>query len=351
MVPLLAIPATIAEGLLYFRRALTVYRVANQAAGVANTLDSLLTDDLRNHQSVIGEDAFFLLLGRETIIQFRSDLKKGPMSEKDLNFIVLSAMVNPVVQSASVDVNTSVAAFGHALGQELQLYDESTYDDIGKLLVMMDSGFAVKDPVLDYLTHVDHFPQALKTVLIGLGVNEQEIENLKDQVKNDVRTLEWRTMLEKVNSTTSAVHKLSTFLGYLAIGSKSVRTSFNDDITVTSGPDGLSLSTSFLPQSKSFPYKKESLSDIRGITKEMVDSASKRSMLDRGFVSTPDGWTKVERTTIVKDAEDGDDYQFTNALKSNATSIISKRLEHKLTALSRLTRIKAIRSMKGGSDD
>lgn len=351
MIPAVAIPTVIAEGLLYFRRALTLIRMGNKVESLANTIDSLTVDDLRHHRSVVGEDAFFLMLGRETIIKLRRDLGLEPYTERTIVIVVSKAMVNPVVLTASVDVNTSVVAFGYALGRELQQHDEETYDQINKLMVRMNSGFVVSDPVFSYLSDIETIPHSLSSVLTDLGISLPELTQVHKEFKNGIRLHQWESALAKVIGAGGAIHKLSTFLGYVLMGAKSVKNDQRTYVDITSGPDGFALNTGFLPQMRSLPYVREDIVDIRGITKEMVDSASRRSMLNRGYIldGTSKEWIKLENSRVDTD-NDTKETSFASAIQNTAENILTQRLEHKTTVLQRAANIKRIR-LKGGSDD
>lgn len=347
MVPAIAIPTVLAEGLLFFRRALTIKRFGSTVSSIVSNFDAGMIDELRNHRSVVGEDAFYFLLGKLTIERFRADLKLPPYSDKDVTLITAKAMINPVVLSSSVDVNTSISSFGYALGRELQLHDEATYDNINDVMMRMSTGFSVIDPVYDYFTNISSIPSKLLTTLSSLGMDTDELKSIHTDFSNRTRLKQWEDSLQYAASESGPIHKLSTFLGYVLLGSRSVRISELEDITITSGPDGCSLNISFLPQSQYLPYTKPNIIDIRGITKEMVDSASRRSMLNRGYVIDTDTreWIKLEDTTVTKDPSTGG-FQFESAVKSSVESVLSSRLEHKLSVFSRAANIAAIKAKK-----
>lgn len=348
------LPAVLAEGLLYFRRALTIYRVANTVATAADTIDSLIGDKLRNHQGVLGDDAYLYLLGREIIPAINKAAHPHnytPYDDRRIDYIVLSALINPDYQRSSPDVVSTIIAFLHALGQEWQHEDDTIYDSLIVLVNSMPKNVVVQDPVHQFLTNVDSVPGSLSSVIRNLGTKDPELASILLSIKDKVRTNIWTSAIEFAKTSKTPIYRLQTGLGYILAGASSEMPRGQDYLPVTSEQPShsLCLSSSFLMKAINPLVIHERLPDVRSITKEMVDLASKSIMKHKGYVQEGRGdYTLLEKSKIIIDEESkgaNDTFAWTSQAEAGALTQLLTHSESKLRSYSRLARIREARNL------
>lgn len=345
MIPAVVVPELVAEALLFFRRALTVFRVANTAQNVSESLDSLLKTELRDHRSVVGEDAFFFLLGKQ-LLSRPEFARKTKLIDKQINAIVYDALTNPVFTSASADVKSTSLNFLYALGMEWALQEPAAVAIMTNSLNNIHQSFTYKDPMMDYFQSVSDVSASQQKILTELGVKPDEMKNIISSYKEGSFTSSWTNTLKKLGSTGTPVYKLHTAIGVMLAGAKAVEIRGLIEIPITADADhqfAFNLSSGYLQRGGYKDMPRETITDFRSITKEMVDQASANVMKQRGYVKVDKEWQPLAETKIEKD--DDNETIFSNAASLSAVASVAQTLESKSRALSRLAKIKNLRKL------
>lgn len=342
MVPILALAEVLAEGLVYFRRATTVYRVTRGINTVGEVIDDLTSDNLRHHRVVHGDDAYLWLLGRGMISTVYRSTLATPPSDKILTDVPLNALINNSFISSSPDAKSMIISYLYALGSEWQKADDDAFNKMKNVIDGIDTYFQVEDPVYSLFTDIDKLPSDLTEPIIALGVTELEMNNLIDSFKEGHMSNEWSNALNQAADGKPS-YKVESALGTMIQGAKSVL-----PLTMTAIPFaaeqptlGFSLNSGYMykqvPDFTRSPVIKSGVS----ITREQTDQMSRLTMESRGYTFDKGKWIKIENSVIEDPSEEGPGGLVASGSAALADQLAG-RMENKLNAMARLNRIKKL---------
>jgi hypothetical protein len=347
MTPLLVyLPEVLAEGLLFIRRALTIYRIGHRIASASDAIDTLTIDQIRHHQSVIGDDLYLFLIGRLSVENVRRTLSLPPLPKRSLDYIALSALVNPTYTRTSPDVSSKVLGYLQALGQEWQVFDHDCYDQLVAYINAMDVNVVIEDPVYEYFKNLNSVPGELDSLAKDLGASEPELKVILSGIKDNVRTERWTRSISDAEARGQSIYKMHTAFAIMATGARVELPKGEAFLSTTSDvpQQTLNLNSSFLMKAVNPTSHTAVFPDMRSITKEMVDQASREVMTHKGYVEGERGrFEKLEKSTLDKD-EDGASSIFVSQLTGSASDELAARAETKARVFSRLNKIKATRN-------
>lgn len=295
-----------------------MYSKVKETSEIAETL---LNDDLRNHRSVIGEQVYLFIIGRETV---KNIIPAESSTSEMIDKLVLFSIYQTETNRASLDASATITDFAHHLGQTFQTRYDRFADWCKKFLQDGGSQFQLSDPALSFIEAGQGIvPEPTMKTFEILGVDRTKWSALTEAVKNDFHSHRWVDLLDEIPQSGRNPHKNQTFTGLILRGALTIDKEETSSIRITSGPDGLSLSLDVLSRPQPLTTPKESFSDLRGITKEMVDTRSRRSMIERGFVKTRDGdWLHITEVREETDKDTGKPY-FT-PIRASASMIVDE---------------------------
>jgi hypothetical protein len=286
------------------RRALTIYNKVQGSIKKIEQVASILDDELKSHKTVIGEELYLFILGRETLLQVFKD--KQVINRSEIDRITMYALYAHMASRNSVDVSSVIVSFAHHLGQIAQTYEPSFTSHARTALMSDDGKYVLKDPVLTYLANnKGSIPTAEKAICESFGIDKAQWQSLAEAAVESILSIEWRTMATELPKHLKIVPG-QTFIGLVLRGANSVAHENTPAIQLTIGPDAIGICTASLMTPSPFIARRQTLPDIRVITKEMIDVASQESMYSRGFVPTVNsGWTHAsEAVKITEKATD-----------------------------------------------
>lgn len=346
MIPAIVIPEVLAEALLFFRRALTVYRVTNAATSIAGTVDSLLHNELRNHRDIEGEDAFFYILGSQFLSRPEFN-KENKITDRQKHKIILDTLINPVFTSASVDVKSKTVNFLYSLGMEWANVDQAASEIMSKSLASIGSRFTYSDPMQDYFSTFSKLSSQTVLILENLGIKSKELTAVVENYKDKKFTAGWDNLILKLSNSKTPIYKLHTAVGTMLTGAQAVEVKGLIDIPVTGRPASmfsLSITSAYMQKGGYKESGRSQLPEFRSITKEMVDQASANIMEQRGFVKVDNKWQPLAESVVAPVDKDGNQ-EFINNSQLTVLANVASTLENKTRALSRLNRIRDLRKL------
>lgn len=300
MLPI-AVAEVLAEGLVYFRRILSLYDASKKALKITDMASALFDKEIRYHRTILGEDAYFFILGRRVINWL---YRSGNIEHGLIDVIVLKAIYQSLSNRPTADAKSCVIEFAYDLGQQLQLEFGDCYERCQDYLSSGDGTFVLKDPVYDELISGPRgLPAPTEKILLALGVPITSWTLLVDNVSSGRVASDWLSSISVYDYSPVVGHRNSNFIGLIARGASSAMYNTSDlSVDIVEGPDALSLSLMLLPRAKPSVLGREPITDNRGITRQMVDSASLMSMANRGFVNAgADGWIHFSEAMTVYD--------------------------------------------------
>lgn len=344
MIPILALAEVLVEGLVYFRRATTVYRVSRGVNTIASMIDDLTSDNLRKHKTVKGDDAYMWLLGRGMMSNVYKNSMRNPPTENVLTVIPLQALINNNFISTSPDAKSMINSYLYALGAEWQKFDDDAFTLMKDVIDSIDDSFQVEDPVYSLFKDIDILPNDYAEPIYQLGISAEEmnvvIKGFKDP--NSTMALAWTTALERAGDGKPS-YKVESALGIMIQGAKSVMPLTQTAIPFAAElPDlGFSLNSGYMYKQVPEVVHHEPIKSGLSITKEQTEAMSRTTMESRGFIYDKGKWIKIENTQHQKETDEGPE----GLVASGGVAImdqLSGRLETKLNAMARLNRIKKL---------
>jgi len=310
------------EGMVLFRQVLSVYQTVDTAKDIQSIVNGIDSDEYRHHRNVFGEEVYLFILGRETI---RRLLPDRLIVQDDIDKLVLYSIYVLLARGPSASAQTLLVNYGHTLGQSFQVELDEFADYADDYLSDTTGPFVLNDPVLTYIKTVDYVvPIPVQAIFDSLGVTSSRWESIVKAVKNTNLAERWLSLLETIPNKGVKPHKTQTFIGIILQGALSVRITPQEPIRFLSGVDGFYLSTNSLLSPEPLTVTRDKLSDDRGITQEMINSASIASMINRGYVQTQTKeWVPIELTKTVTDERDPDRIVYVKIAAPTDASYIS----------------------------
>lgn len=345
-----AILEVLEEGLLLFRRFLSVVNGAESAAGklgLINNQADLYDQQLKSHFSLPGEEVYLFILGREIL---KEVLPNDTFTETTIiDDLVLTALASSTNDRTSNDTSTVIIDFAYKLGQLVQTQEDDFCRYCEEYIGASHELAVVEDPVIRYLQVQDGIPDA-KVVAVAsiLSFPTHGLSRIWASRENDPAVAYWVNYSETLVDKQSLVAKSQTFVGYLLIGAQSMIKRSISSIAVTSGPDGMSLSLLSLVKPTPFLFKRERISDIRTVTPQMVQMVNIAEMQRRGYVETDTReWIRKDQAipTLVK--QKGSDVETIVMKKKPVLEEISKGASKAQTVASLLKQAISVVSKKG----
>lgn len=321
----LAIPAVIAEGLVFIRRAIVTYRLTKSMVDPDDQIHLLVQKGLKNHFMVKGEEFYLYLVGERiisTIYDFNKVKPSIRLDEDQIQAVVIKTLADPSFLMSSVDVNSIVSSFAVALGMQWQDADNNADDYLVKLLTSDSDDADISDVVRKYLASDDDVPERIFTLAHRLGLVPEELSFIITLLKGDndhAKTLtSWEIAETSFVGQGVPLFKASTFQSFMLMGAQSRSVIERSDVIAVPGVDGIALSMSYLPRGQSAPYKPDSYPDVVSITSEQIKSVSDRIMALQGMVysDSSKAWIPLSQAEIKETDEDGVFINDTNASDS-----------------------------------
>lgn len=347
MYPLLALAEVLTEGLVYYRRAITVQRVANTASEVYEIVDSLTSDNLRKHRSVPGDDAYLWLLGH-TLIAHIAKRTDGPYpTEKVLTNVPLAALTNNSFVMTSPDAKSMTTSYLYALGAEWQDADDDAFTRMKQLLDSIGVLFTINDPVYTLFTEIDVLPVEFENPITQLGVTRDELNRVITQFKTSDMAKVWTEAVNKGASDGITTYKVESAIGIMMTGARSRLPLTSTEIPLNARyPNlGFSLNAGYLFKETPLNVHHENIAQGVSITKEQIEQMSKQTMAAKGYVNANGAWIKVEAAKYVPASGEGSklvEEAFSTQVTASIASQLAARAETKLSAMARLNRIKKL---------
>lgn len=321
----LAIPAVIAEGLVFIRRAIVTYRLTKSMVDPDDQIHLLVQKGLKNHFMVKGEEFYLYLVGERiisTIYDFNRVEPSIRLDEDQIQAVVIKTLADPSFLMSSVDVNSIVSSFAVALGMQWQDADNNADDYLVKLLTSDSEDADISDVVRKYLASDDDVPERIFNLAHRLGLMSEELAFIITLLKGDndhAKTLtSWEIAETSFVGQGVPLFKASTFQSFMLMGAQSRSVIERSDVIAVPGVDGIALSMSYLPRGQSAPYKPDFYPDVVSITSEQIKSVSDRIMALQGMVysDSSKAWIPLSQAEIKETDEDGVFINDTNASDS-----------------------------------
>lgn len=350
MYPILALAEILTEGLVFYRRAATVYRVANAVEGVSDMIDSLTGDKLRYHTSVKGDDAYLWILGKNLMTSIYKAVDQTPPDDKQVINVPLNALIHNQFIMTSPDAKSMINSYLYALGAEWQKSDDQAFSKMFNLIDSVNDKFTVIDPMYIFFSQKLSVTKAEANIMDELGMNPQTFKELQKAFDNGNMALKWKQALTRTAQDGKPIYKVETAIGIMMDGAKSVL-----PLTATEIPfsterldKGFSLNAGYLYKTVPTFVHPETIARGKSITKEMADMMSNSVMEGKGFVRVEGGkWkqldeTKIEKRKVGSDKNAEEVPTFVENATATVTSNLAERVEGKLSAMARLNRIKKL---------
>jgi hypothetical protein len=291
------------EGIILFRRILNTYDKIERISDVFSSISDVLREDLRSHYSIEGEEVYFFILGRETV---RRVIPEGYADQEDVDRLTLFSLYQAIESRNSVDAKSCLVDFATALGQTFQSSYSSFNDWCFNYLEDKQATFSMEDPVLSFIQNNQRLiAEPVASVFEGLGVDKKAWGLLVDSVVKGKTSKTWINKLDSLSRAKSRPHKTQTFLGLIMRGANAVSRPVNLGVPILTGRDYFGLSLNSLIRPEPLRYRKEAIINNKGITNELVQSQSIRTMKARGYIKLADGeW--VHGTEVTEQPSDID---------------------------------------------
>lgn len=346
MYPILALAEVLTEGLVFFRRASTVYRVANTVEGVSDAIDSLTGDKLRHHTSVKGDDAYLWLLGKGLMNNIYSSIDPTPPDAKQVIKVPLQALVHNQFVMTSPDAKSMVNSYLYALGAEWQRSDDEAYNKMLRLFDSIRDKFIVADPIWTMFSQDVDLSNEEVDLMDELGADRATFRAVKQAFKDGIMNQKWNNILTRTGSADKPVYKVETAIGTMIEGAKSVLPSISTEIPFSTDNmnQGFSLNAGYMFRTPPAVQHHEMIRRGTAINKEMTDMMSRKMMEARGYVKVAGGdWKQLDETQITMVKKTPESEAVPTFVENQAAGLIetlSSQAENKLSAMARLNRIK-----------
>jgi hypothetical protein len=323
-----AVVEVLTEGLMFIRRALSLYNKVENATTVIDSITESFDDELRHHRSVLGEELYLFILGRETI---RQVAPPQAIPSSDTDQIVLEAIQQHMMTSTSADLRSTVVSFASALGQAAQDANYRFADWCEESLQHGQRSYQLVDPVYDFfVANGSATPEPIVPILEALGVARTAWQYICNSVEDSMISKGWRISLESAPNRVQP-YRHQTFVGLVLRGALSVKQDVENFIPATVGDAAIAIDASYIKSGERIVPAPPMFSDSRSITKEMIDATSRRIMASRGYVNTDTGYAHVSETSMEKDKDGTVTYKSRNSFvvgepnrdKNKSTSPVS----------------------------
>lgn len=282
--PVALIPV-VAKGLVYFRRALTIYRMVEEGDKIVNLLSIQTNSDLIHHRLVAGENGYLFLLGKAIVSNLETQDRDKLIPAKDIEDLILTTLVHPLFIQSSPDAQSRLNAFLYALGAVLQRRESDTYSVLTRYMDELHGLVTITEPVYDMLTsEADILTNSTVEIFEATGMTKQEATWLIERVKTSDSILDpWFAASQKATEVNPRFHKSSLILATMLEGAKLLVSTRTIGIKIAKGTSPLTLNTSFLIENPvSTPPSPSTIRSIN-LSRAMVDAYERQWLTKKGL--------------------------------------------------------------------